>query len=397
MTSADVKFSLERHLDPATASLARSEFEIIEKIEALDPLTVRIHLRQPVGSFLGILAWQPEFIVSENAVRKLGKQFAFEPVGTGPFYLDSWSKGQEIVLSKHSGYYAGPARVDRLVFKVIREELVALMAFGRKEIDVVPVRELPAYKAMAGREASFNVTRSFAGYYLLYVNGTKRPLNDVRVRRALSYALDRPTMYKALAGMIQPNPSIFSPVTFGHTRDIPSYDYDLARAKQLLTEAGYPNGFKIKINYSQAFLYEEFATMIKDQWTRLGLDATLEVVDRALVSRIRREKNYDVLPGSITRFEPEQHLVFFRGGASTNYTGYSNPAVDGLMDRAARELNLETRRKMLGDIQRAIAEDVPVIPLGAFQSIIVTRKSIKGVAPAIYEGMVDYYLVWVEE
>ena len=137
--------------------------------------------------------------------------------------------------------------------------------------------------------------------------------------------------------------------------------------------------------------------MIKDQWSRLGLDASLEVVDRALVSRLRRDKNYDVLPGSITRFEPEQHLVYFRGGSSQNYTGYSNPALDSLMDRAAAELNPEARKRMLVEIQRMIANDVPVIPLGAFQSITVTRKNIKGIVPPLYEGMVDYYLVWVED
>jgi peptide/nickel transport system substrate-binding protein len=343
------------------------------------------------------LAWQPAFIVSEKAVRSLGKQFGFQPVGTGPFFLDRWTQGQEVVLSRFDDYYAGPARVNRLVFRVIRDELVSLLAFGRKEIDVVPIRELPAYKAMLGSESSFNVVRAVSGYYLLYINGTKPPLNDARVRRALNYALDKTAMYKALGGMVEPSPTIFSPATFGYTRDLPAYDYDPARAKQLLTEAGYPNGFKIKINYSQAYLYEEFATMIKDQWTRLGLDASLEAVDRALVSRLRREKNYDVLPGSITRFEPEQHLVFFRSGSSTNFTGYANASLDTLMDRAAAELNADARRKELADIQRIIATDLPVIPLGVYQSVAVARKNVKGIAPTLYEGMVDYYLVWVEE
>lgn len=397
LTANDVKFSFERHFDEAVGSKNASDLAVIDRIDVPDPLTVEITLKESTPGFLVRLAWQSAFVVSEKAVSEKGQDFGFQPIGTGPYAFSSWTPGQETVLVANDNYYAGRPKIDKLVFRIVKDENVGLLAFQQKEVDAVAIKQFGSFQKV-GDIADANIVQgSSACIYLVYINNTIEPFNDVRVRQALNYALDKEQVAQTVNGMIKISPSVVSPILFGYTSDVQKYEYNPEKAQELLAEAGFPTDFKITINYTKSYLYEELALLLKDALSKIGLNAEAIPVERAIVSQIRSEKTYHLLPGTITRFDTDQYLSsFFTTGAGSNYPGYSNERVDELIKQARAEQDTERRKELYAEAQKLIAEDMPVIPVGTCDSIFVARPDIQGLYAHPYEALMDFTYAWVE-
>lgn len=246
LTSEDVKFSFERIMDPGTKSPYRSVLSNVETVAAPDPLTVRIVLRQPQSGFIFFLTEKLGWIVSKKAVEKFGAEFGTRPettVGTGPFVLAVWKSRDVIGFERNPEYFvSGFPRLARAEAHFTPNPASAKLAFQAGDLDIFPVTpDTYSELAQAGRYAPFQSDTTPPGYYLL--NTTQKPLDDLRVRQAMVHAIDSRRLIAASNNLFTPiHGTIVPPSTWGYDGSVPQYEYDPAKARALLAQAGYPNG-----------------------------------------------------------------------------------------------------------------------------------------------------------
>jgi len=221
---------------------------IIESVVAVDDLTVAFHLKKKEAPFIANLAMDFAAIVSPAAGEKYGEDLATNPVGTGPFKFVSWIKDDSIVYERNPDYWGGDVYLDRLILKVIPDATARWLALKKGEVDVIDFpspEDLPEMKSTAGikviQQEGLNV-----GY--LALNTEKKPYDNVKVRQAMNYAIDRNEIVAGVYGEAgKPAKNPLPPTMWSYNDDIKAYPYDPAMAKKLLAEAGYPNGFKTEI------------------------------------------------------------------------------------------------------------------------------------------------------
>ena len=333
----------------------------------MDRYTVRATLTAPSSSFLAaVLAFRPGYVVSQRAVEQLGDKFALNPVGTGAFQFASYAPRQEIVLDGFPQYFRGAPAAKRVVWKIVPDDNTAALALRRGEINYMIVRDVQVYKDLQkDPNLRFTATAS-AGWWGFYMNTRRKPLNDVRVRRALAYATDRETFVKALLeGVGQPIYSILSPGMVGYTVNIERYAFNPAKAKALLAEAGYPSGFKINVIHEESAYSQVMATAMQQWFQNIGVTLDDQRLEAGAWTARHQSGDYDINIDSITRFDPDQvlteefHSASFPPGNDYAYYG----AVDALIDAQRRALAVRERVQILTAIQKRVAEDVPVVPI----------------------------------
>jgi peptide/nickel transport system substrate-binding protein len=397
MTARDVKFSFDRVLDPETKSRYRETMAIIQSVAVVDDYTVRIRLAAPSASFVrGALAFRPGYIVSERAVRQLGERFQFNPIGTGPFQFVSYTPRQQLVLEAHPRYFRGAPAVRRIVWQVVPDENVAALALQRGQINHMIVRDPQVYKALQrDPNLAFTATPS-AGWWEFTMNTRRKPLDDARVRRALAHSVDKDTFARTLLeGMGSPAHSVIPPGMIGHTEDITKYAFDPARAKQLLTEAGHPNGFRINLVYEPAEFAELIATALQQWFKDIGVTLELVKLEAGAWTARRQRGDYDLTISGTTRFDPDQilteqfHSASFPPGGNQAYYG----AVDQLIEQQRRARTDRERARILVQIQKKIAEDAPFVPIFNPTYITAYPKNQTGHAPNTAHWMTRFEFV----
>ena len=367
MTSADVKFSFDRILNPETKSPYRDSMQIIQSVDTPDKYTVRVVLNAPSSSFLAaVLAFRPGYIVSQRAVEQLGSKFSLNPIGTGAFQFASYAPRQEIVLDANAHYFRGAPAAKRIVWKIVPDDNTAALALRRGEINFMIVRDVQVYKDLQKDPSLAFTATPAAGWWGFYMNTRRKPLSDVKVRRALAYATDRETFVKALLeGVGQPIYSILSPGMVGYTANIERYPFNPARAKALVAEAGYPNGFKINVIHEESAYSSVIATAMQEWFKNIGVTLDDQRLEAGAWTARHQAGDYDINIDGITRFDPDQilteefHSVSFPPGSNYAYYG----AIDALIEAQRRALTTRERVQILAAIQRKVAEDVPVVPI----------------------------------
>ncbi|MBW2306592.1 MAG: polyamine ABC transporter substrate-binding protein [Deltaproteobacteria bacterium] len=411
VTAEDVKFSLERVKDPATGSPWAKKYAAVESIEVINPLTVRIKLKKADPFFeLKLLGYHGGQIVPKKAVEKLGKDFAFNPVGSGPFVFHSYQKGQGIVLKRNPDYFRGAPILETVEYIFMPDNSSRLLALERGEVDMgrgVRSKEW-AEKAI---KIGLKLTPPLPPQQCILVfNMTRKPLDDIRVRRALAHALDR-DLFVDLLGPILGGPQI-SPVPpgyFGHIdMGMEKYEYNPELAKKLLAEAGYPKGFSLgEAVVSESWSYLQPMKIVQEQWRQIGVELKIKVVDHPTYhSLIRKDVNPVVIYGGVRLPVADTILTQFYHSASivgtktavTNFSHYGEviPGIDEFLDKAANELDREKRKYYYALAQYKIIEDLPAYPLFLNKVSLCIQKWVDlGYDTNPYESL--YYLVEISE
>ncbi|MGH2405841.1 MAG: ABC transporter substrate-binding protein [bacterium] len=399
-TAKDVKYSFERILNPATRSRYRASMLIVDTVDVVDDYTARITLKAPSASFLaGVLAFRPGYIVSQRAVEQLGERFQFNPIGTGPFQFVSYTPRQELVLEAFPEYFRGAPPIKRITWKVVPDENVAGLALQKGEINHMIVRDPQVYKALQ-RDSNLAFTATpTTGWWEFSMNTRRRPVDDVRVRRALAHAVDRDTFVRTvLEGLGSPAYSVIPPGMIGHTGEVEKYPYNVQRAKQLLAEAGFPNGFRINVVYEPAEYADLIATAMQQWFKDIGVDLQLIKLEAGAWTARRQAGDYDITISGTTRFDPDQflteqfHSASFPPGGNQSYYG----AIDDMIEAQRRAINTRERARLLVDIQKKVAVDAPFMPL--FNPVYVTayHKNQKGHALNTAHWMTRFEFVKIE-
>jgi len=391
MTSDDVLFSLKRHLDPKGRSRAAAQLADVASIEALDKYTVMIALKVPSSiSLIRCLAWQSAgFILSRKANDKLGDKTSSTPIGTGPYYFDRWDAGEKIVLKKFEQYWGKPGNFDSIEFWVVPEETVALGALERGDLDAVPVTQAGSLlRAKMIKNIDILAASGNAFHYQIWPQHNNKPMDDIRVRKALAHALDLKGISERLG--VQAWPSPLPSAVFSATDEFWKYEYDIKKAKQLLAEAGYPNGFQLRLIYSKAYLYEELALELANCWKQV-VDVKLDVIERAVYyNKLRAgDVGQHIAITAVTRFAPFLYSQFFVSGGPRNYGRYSNPKVDEAMLKAKVATSEEESLKWWREFQRILIEDLGSYYPGTQKSLAAISQDIGGVVVTPYLALMD--------
>jgi peptide/nickel transport system substrate-binding protein len=356
VTAEDVKFSFERFRGASHKPL----HDRVAAVETPDPRHVRFKLKEPWPDFLTFYvgATGAGWIVPKKYVEKVGDDgFKKAPVGAGPYKFVSFSPGQELVLEAFDQYWRKPPNVKRLVFKVIPDETTRLAALKRGEVDIVySIRGELAEELQRSQGLTLKPAVIQATFWLYFADqwDPKSPWHDERVRRAASLAIDHDTINRALTlGYSRITGSII-PDTFDYYWKPPAPTYDPAKARQLLAEAGYPNGFDAG-EYFCDTSYANLAEATLNNLEEVGIRAKLRPLERAAFFKGYAEKSFKNLiqgaSGAFGNAATRLEAFVAKGGV---YAYGSYPDIDALFQQQAAELDHARREATLQKIQQVV-------------------------------------------
>jgi peptide/nickel transport system substrate-binding protein len=309
-TAEDVKFSFERQIKRTKGMLFANNLAPIKEITVVDPYTVQITLKQYDPVFpLRMVGYQQGYIISKKAVEKYGEQFGWNAVGTGPFYFDKHLPREKIILKANKDYYFGRPQIDEVHWFDVPEDATKLIGLEKGTFDVLYPESVTAdvQAQVLGMGAVLD-KRGPGSQERFYINYTKPPFDDIRVRQAFMHAIDRQaikdTLYPGALAKLAPSP--LPPGYFGHMPvEMPEYNPD--KAKKLLAEAGYPDGFTIKDYFiSKSFFYPKVMTLVQEQLKKVGINVELQLVEHPTYhENIRKNLNPFVLYGGTRTKKPQ--------------------------------------------------------------------------------------------
>lgn len=381
LKASDVKFSLERMIkSPQTSHIVNS----ISNIEVLDDYTVKVETKEPFGGLLSHLAHSTAVILNEKAVKEAGDNYGQNPIGTGPYKFVSWQSGDRITLEANPDYYLGETPIKNLVFKPIVEVANRTIAVETKEVDIAyDIEGMDREKLKNDKNINFIEEPSLSMAYLGF-NLQKAPFNDIRVRQAIAMAIDTDSIIAtAYNGAAKKANSIIGPKVFGYNKDAKMWKQDIEKAKELLAEAGYPNGFKTKIWLNDNPVRRDIAIILQDQLKQVGIDATIETLEwGAYLDGTSRGDHEMFLLGWVSVTGDADYGMYALlssscfGGAG-NRCFYSNPKVDELLEKARTSTDVEERKALYGEIQEIVQEELPLYTIAYTEQNAALQKNIE--------------------
>jgi peptide/nickel transport system substrate-binding protein len=381
VTSEDVKFSFERYRGASYKPLKES----VAAVETPDPSRVRFRLKRPWPDFMTFYVGTTgaSWIVPKKYVERVGDEgFKKAPVGAGPYRFVSFTPGVELVVEAFDQYWRKPPSVKRLVFKAIPDETTRLAALKRGEVDIA--HAVRGELAEQLRRTPGLTLRAFVGQATFWIYFTdqwdpKSPWHDRRVRLAVNHAIDRPAMNQAeLLGFARLTSSII-PSNFEFYWQPPVYAYDPAKAKQLLAEAGYPNGFDAGDYFCDA-AFTNIAEPAINYLRGVGIRAKLRPLERAAFFKGYADKKYrGLIQGASGAFGNAATRIeaFVAAGGTYVYGSYAD--IDGLFQEQATELDPKRREATLHRIQQLIYDKAMIAP-------IWLSAGMNGVGPRVEES-----------
>lgn len=397
-----VKINFDRVRDPEQKLRRYSLYEMIGAIDVLDESTVRFTLRRPFGAMLYNFAHPAGRIISPAAIRRGSAYVARNPVGTGPFKFVNWAPGREVVVERNSEFWqTGQPQVDRIVFKLIPEDAsrVAMLLSGEAEF-IFPV---PGVQAEAVSRASGITLQKRWSIYAYYValNTQLGPFRNVAVRRALNYAVDKNAVVKVvlrdygrpLEAPMAPGPANYSQVQAG------GWPYDVAKAKALLSEAGFPNGFPAVLWLGTQTETLRLGEAIQQMLDQVGVKLQLAPMEAGTLSAVRfkplaeNQSQMNVTGWSPSTGDADWALRPLFGGDAWpptlfNLSFYKSAKVDALLADALATADEARRGKDYAEAARLIWDDAPWIFLYNTQLLAGVRAGTTGVY-ALPDGTVD--------
>ena len=350
----DVKFSLERAIAPDTVNAQKALFAKIETVEVVDPATVKITLKQPQGGFLYNLGWGDAVIVgAESAGTNKEK-----PVGTGPFRFENWARGSAITLAKNADYWGEAASLEKAEFRIIPDAAAAIPALLSGDVQAFP--NAPVAEALDQIKSDTRlkvVVGSTEGETILSMNNKKAPFDNKLVRQAISYALNREEINAgAINGLGTPVGSHFAPHNPAYTDLTGTYPHDLEKAKALLAEAGFADGFTATIKLPPPPYARQGGEVIAAELAQVGINLEIIPLEWAQwLEQVFTGKDFDLTV--ISHVEPNDIDIYSR---PDYYIGYQNPEFNKVIQELDATADEAKRKALYGQAQKILAEDAPV-------------------------------------
>ena len=362
----------------------------IKEVKALDEYTVEFTLNQVIAPFYKNLAMSPFGIASPAAIEKFGDKFNENPVGTGPFVFKEWKRNDRITIVKNENYWQeGLPKLDSVIFRSIPENSARLNALAAEEVDLIDgvnFSDVPSIEGNAKLQI-FNRPSMNVGYVGL--TNTRGPLENKLVRQALNYAVDKQAIIDAFyAGAAMPAKNPMPPVIAGYNDDVVDYDYNPEKAKELLKEAGFENGFEMELwamPVPRPYMPDgqKVAEALQANFEAIGVTAKIVSYDWATYLDKAKDGEADsfLLGWTGDNGDADNFLYVLLDEdaiGSNNYTYYKNSEVHALLIKAQASNDEAEREKLYKEVQLIIKEDAPWIPLVHSTPVLAGKAEITG-------------------
>ncbi|WP_428977532.1 ABC transporter substrate-binding protein [Oricola cellulosilytica] len=351
LDAGDVVFSLDRARAEDSTNAQKALFAAIDTVEAVDDLTVMVTLKQPSGSFLYNMGWGDAVIVAPETA-ETNKE---NPVGTGPFRFDSWAKGSSVSIVRNPDYWGDQVALEKAMFRFISDPAAATASLLAGDVQAFP--NFPAPEAVPQFEADPRfavVIGSTEGETILSTNNGKPPFDKLEVRQAIAHAIDRQAIIDgAMFGQGTPIGSHFAPHHPAYVELVETYPYDPERAKELLAEAGFPDGIKATIKLPPPSYARRGGEIVAAQLREVGIDLEIIPVEWAQwLDQVFKAKDYDLTIVSHT--EPNDIGIYAR---DDYYFQYRNPEFNDVMAKLDATAGEEERYALMRQAQEILAND----------------------------------------
>ena len=394
MKASDVKFSYERCMNGTKTKQAT---DAIDKVEVVDDYTVKITTKYPYAPFfVNIAASSKTAIVSEKYVTEKGDNFAKEPMGTGPMKFKSWSPNNEFVVERNEEYWKGPQKTSSITIRVIPEVTSLTIALENGEIDIVESVIAVDAKRIKENPNLKTVEQVQGAVTYLGMNYLQKPFDDLRVRKAIAYAIDRQAIIDVvLEGYGEILNSVLPPMMPGFDPNVQGYDYDLDKAKALLAEAGYADGVGLTLELATSGdERNRIAQLIQNDLAKIGITVDINLLEwSAYLEYVGGKEHKMWILGWSNAYDADGTMfdVFHKDRPSvTNRSNYKNDEVTTLIEQARQELDWTKREQMYKDLQAMIMAEPVWVPLFAKTAVIGMNKGLEGVT---FEPINDYSYV----
>ncbi len=395
VTSADVKYSLQRMIDPATQSpgagyfsgiVGFAEFQggsakEIAGIETPDDKTVIVKLGAPNAAFLHIMAINFGFVVPKEAVEEYGADFGHHPVGTGAFKFVEWNLGQNVTLERFADYHIeGVPYLDRITFEIGQEPTVNLLRLQRGEVDILgdgipPAQFVQITTDPANKDLYVVGDQLHTGYVALNVKVA--PFDNPAVRQAVNMAINKDRIVQLINGRGKPANQVLPPAMPGYDPNFAGYAFDPAKAKALLAEAGFPNGFSTEHYTTNTVPQPRIAQAIQQDLAAIGIKADIKALAQAEVIAAGGTEGQAPMVWSgglawIADFpDPSNFYSVILGCSGAvpggwNWSWYCNPDLDAkaaAADAMTDPAKAADRAKAWSDIYAGVMADAPWVPI----------------------------------
>lgn len=381
LTAEDVKFSLERCMESDGVNY---NYKIIESVEAVDDLTVIVKTKTPFNAMTTRLSLDAASIVSKKAVEEYGDDFNTHPVGTGPFKLASWSIGGDCVLIANEDYWAGASPIKTLTFRTIPEAINRTIGLETGEVDIAYDIDSVDKATIEGNEGLKLLSSPSCRVVYLGSCVNNKILSNVNVRKAIAYAVNKQDFVDIVFGgdADVAHNTMLCDMLFGYAPDTVSYDTDLDRARELLAEAGYPDGFDITLTVMDTQEYQTAAVVIQAQLKEIGINVTVESMDNASFLQYVAEGGqalflYEkVASDTDSMLRTQYHTDSLGLGGNRHF--WTDSRVDAMLDQASSSLDDQERKELYLEIQTIAADQVPLYPLAIPYLYVGTQADIEG-------------------
>jgi ABC-type transport system substrate-binding protein len=412
LVASDVVYSLSRLIDKKTASpgswVFNRKIDTLQAFTAIDDSTFQLKLLRPYNPILGIISMQYCSIVPKEAVEKYGSDFRRHPVGSGPFQFVAWEEGQALVMKKNTNYFEKDSAGNRLPYidgiKVTFYDSKAteFLLFRQNKLEFI--NDIDAsfkdevltkkgtlrknWENKISLQASPYLNTEYLGILVDSNNVLLKnsPMRSKKIRQAINYGFDRRKMILYLRNSLgAPAESGFVPVGLPSfdAQAVKGYHYDPAKSRQLLAEAGFPDGKGLPtIKLLTIPIYAEMGNFIAKQLEESGIPVQVEVVQKALLLDMTSSSRALFFRGSWIADYPdaENYLSVFysKNPAPPNYTRYNNPAFDALFEKAMVEENDSLRYKLYQQADQQMVSDAPIVPLWYDKAVRLVQINVKG-------------------
>jgi peptide/nickel transport system substrate-binding protein len=408
VTAEDVKFSLERWANPEIDVANAFLGEAVKSVEVVDPHTVKVSLSKIDAPFLNYISTFSASIVPQKVLEEEGeKEFSNHPVGSGAFELKEYVRGQKTVLQRNPHYWRkGQPYLDGVVFEYVADgnARVLKVRSGEAQVaDQIPYNQVASLDGTEGIEVQ---VRKSVSWDSIFLNETKKPLQDEKVRQALNYATPKEQILESvLYGDAQISNSNIPPLQFWDESLAP-YPYDLEKAEELMAESSVPNGFKLELVIAGGDPVEkQTAEILEEEWAKIGVEVDIVIRDfSAMFSEWIEGKGgmSTTFPGnalSSNSYAPdEMSALMINGEAGFHSLGtyYENKKVNKLLEEAAETLDEKTREHDFVETQKIALENAPAVPLFFTKSVTAVQENVKNFT-TLPIGWWPLHEVWLEK
>jgi peptide/nickel transport system substrate-binding protein len=389
MTAEDVEYSMSRALGPK-GSMVHYQNEGVESVTKKDDETIIIKLKYPFTPFLNEITQSWGWISSKKAIEAAetgGGSYGTNPVGTGPYKLSAWRRGDRMTFDRFDDYHGSTPKLKQIVLRAIPESNSRVIELQSGAVDIAwPIPPLSTKRIEQDDKLTVVKKANYVVFYMGF-NCSKKPFDDVRVRRAIDMALDLDGIVRAVFrdggetcyGAVPPNGKYYDASYNKHA-------FNVEQAKALLAEAGFSDGFKAEIWTNDRKERVDAATIMQSQLKAIGVDIGIQVMESGAYWTALEKGTHDMyLVGyyaATPDFGPAMYSTFHSSQNGINtYTNYSNAALDKLLEDSNKEPDGPGREKIFADIQKILFEEKPMVFMQVGDNIVGVNKNVKGFVP----------------